>query len=193
MKYVPPIGKVDDVGYVDGNPALGLEGDAVPAAALEHPMREIVQVIKDAGLTPETGDLKQLSEAIRKLNAGIMDMAFIAGSANDGSDVDLAVQKIGGLALARPAEIKGVFGKVGVEPTGTAIQLDVRRNGTSIFTVLPHIVAGTKEIVDGTLDPAQVNCAANDVLEIFITQVGSTIRGQRLTLTVKANAIGADA
>lgn len=189
MKYVPPIGKTDDAGYVDGNPTLGIEGDVVPAAALEHPMREIIQVITDAGITPVEGNLMQLSEAIRKLNAGIMDMAFISGSANDGSDVDLAVQKIGGLSLARPATISGVFGKVGIEPTGTAIQLDVRRNGVSVFTVLPHIVAGTKEIVDGTLNQDQINCAVNDVLEVFITQVGSIIRGQRLTFTIKANAI----
>ena len=41
MKYQPPLGGDDGDPYIDANPAAGIEGSAVPAAALEHPMRRV--------------------------------------------------------------------------------------------------------------------------------------------------------
>lgn len=67
MKYRPPIGGADNDAYVDANPSTGIEGSPVPAAAIEHPMREIVNVIKQAGLTPDQDNLGQLNEAINKI------------------------------------------------------------------------------------------------------------------------------
>jgi hypothetical protein len=68
MKYVQPYGVTDEnAGYIDGNPALGVEGSAVPAKAIEHPMREIVYLITQAGLTPDEAKLTQVYEAIQKL------------------------------------------------------------------------------------------------------------------------------
>ena len=65
MKYQPPYGVSDEnASYIDGNPALGIVGSAVPAKALEHTMREIVNVITEAGLTPDENNLKQLALAI---------------------------------------------------------------------------------------------------------------------------------
>jgi len=67
MKYVPPIGAADGAPYVDANPAAGIEGSLVPAAAIEHPQREIMNVIQEAGLDPDGNDLTQLAAAIAKL------------------------------------------------------------------------------------------------------------------------------
>lgn len=68
MKYVPPLGSIDpDASYVDGNPGLGVEGTKVPAAAIEHGMREIHHAIVAAGLTPDDEDLTQLASAIAAL------------------------------------------------------------------------------------------------------------------------------
>ncbi len=62
MKYNPPAGSQDpDAKYVTGQPGK-VRGSAVPAEAVEHPQREIVEVIKKAGLT-----LNQLYEAILKI------------------------------------------------------------------------------------------------------------------------------
>lgn len=69
MEYVQPIGAAADASYVDANPAGGVEGSPVPAAAIEHPMREIVAVIEAAGLTPDGEDLTQLADAIAALIA----------------------------------------------------------------------------------------------------------------------------
>lgn len=68
MKYRQPFGISDEnAPYIDGNPALGIEGSAVPMEAVEHPQREIVNVIKEAGLDPDAKNLKQLALAIQAL------------------------------------------------------------------------------------------------------------------------------
>ncbi|EGJ49060.1 gp53-like domain-containing protein [Desulfocurvibacter africanus] len=68
MRYTPPVGTVDpNAPYVDGNPAAGIQGSAVPASAIEHPQREIAAVIEAAGLTPDAEDLTQLQQAIQAL------------------------------------------------------------------------------------------------------------------------------
>ena len=68
MKYVPPLGATDpNAPYQDGNPEAGILGSIVPAAAIERPQREILNVLTAAGLTPSDTDLTQLLAAIRKI------------------------------------------------------------------------------------------------------------------------------
>lgn len=64
MEYVTPPGQAPDSSYVDANPAGGVDGSIVTAEAVEHCMREIVNAITAAGLTPDSGDLAQLAAAI---------------------------------------------------------------------------------------------------------------------------------
>lgn len=67
MRYNPPAGSQDpDAKYVTGQPGK-VRGSAVPAEAVEHPQREIVEVIKQAGLTPSGDDLTQLWQALGAL------------------------------------------------------------------------------------------------------------------------------
>lgn len=67
MEYVQPVGAAADAPYLDANPSGGVEGSPVPAAAIEHPMRELVALITDAGLTPSDADLEQVASAVRTL------------------------------------------------------------------------------------------------------------------------------
>lgn len=67
MKYVQPFGEVANAPYVNANPATGTRGSVVPAEAIEHVMREIVEVILHANLTPDGNDLTQLRQAIQSL------------------------------------------------------------------------------------------------------------------------------
>ena len=68
MKYVPPLGATDpNASYQDGNPEAGILGSIVPAAAIERPQWEILNVLTAAGLTPSDTDLTQLLAAIRKI------------------------------------------------------------------------------------------------------------------------------
>lgn len=70
MKYWPPInGNLEDPDrpYVNANPGIGVTGSYPDARGLEHPQREILNAISDAGLVPAEGDLTQLSTAIKIL------------------------------------------------------------------------------------------------------------------------------
>jgi len=70
MRYVAPTGTPDpfneSVGYVGRNLAAGTQGSRIPPRAVEHPQREIVNVIKEV-LTPSESDTTQLLKAIRAL------------------------------------------------------------------------------------------------------------------------------
>src|SRR5215831_1830755 len=74
MQYNQPYGVSDpNAPYVNGNPQTGTMGSIPPAASIEYPQREIVEIIADAGFTPSNADLKQLARALQtgKLLYGI--------------------------------------------------------------------------------------------------------------------------
>jgi microcystin-dependent protein len=67
MQYNQPFDQpgTPDAPFVNGNPATGTAGSIPPAAAIEYPQREIVNLITDGGLTPSNSDLHQASKAIQ--------------------------------------------------------------------------------------------------------------------------------
>ncbi|KAF5074260.1 hypothetical protein DSECCO2_183670 [anaerobic digester metagenome] len=70
MDYATPIGQEaqgEAAIYIDGNPEAGIEGSAVPAKAIEPSMRELIHLIRFAGLTPSGTDLEQVRKAIGML------------------------------------------------------------------------------------------------------------------------------
>ncbi len=69
MKYIAPLNESENAPFVDGDAGKGTVGSRVPAAALEHPQREIMAVIEEADITPDAQNLTQLYHAIRKLCA----------------------------------------------------------------------------------------------------------------------------
>ena len=94
MKYAPPIGQEaqgEEAHYVDGNPELGILGSPVPAAAIEQGQRELLHVIKQAGLTPSSEDLTQLFRAIGKLISDKVPIASkeTAGIVKPGSSLTI--------------------------------------------------------------------------------------------------------
>ncbi len=113
--------------YVNGDPSIGRAGSIPPAASIEYPQREIVNVITNAGLTPTNSDLNQLGEAIQsgKLiyadDTGVANIVTIAllpvvtaltkgmvfivkiKFANTGPTV-LVVNGVGGVAVVHPAD-----------------------------------------------------------------------------------------
>ncbi|KHJ56309.1 hypothetical protein LA66_07070 [Aureimonas altamirensis] len=69
MEYIAPAGQLPGSPYIDGDRSAGIKGSVVPAAAIEHAMREIVHVIDFAGLAPDRTDLEQLRKAIEAIIA----------------------------------------------------------------------------------------------------------------------------
>jgi hypothetical protein len=81
MKYHQPYGVSDPTApYVNGNPSTGTMGSIPPAASIEYPQREIVEMITDGGLTPDDADLKQLAKAIQ---GGRVNFAVDVGTVNN--------------------------------------------------------------------------------------------------------------
>ncbi len=75
MEYIPPSNATEeDESYIDANPSTGQKGSTIYAKAIEHPMREILEVITEAGLTPDETDLTQLFQAIEKIVLTISQM-----------------------------------------------------------------------------------------------------------------------
>lgn len=115
MKYIPPTNAdpLDpDAPYINYNLAGGIEGSAPDAKAIEHPMREILEVITYAGLTPDGEDLKQLRKAIVSM--------ILAGSAGPGQILLNAASmplpgtlECNGAAVSRTA-YGALFEKIGV-------------------------------------------------------------------------------
>jgi len=67
MKYQPPYGSpgADDP-YVNGDPTIARQGSIIPAQAVEHPQREIVELIEKSGIAPADTELNQLTYAARR-------------------------------------------------------------------------------------------------------------------------------
>jgi hypothetical protein len=71
-------------------------------------------------------------------------------------------------------------------PTGADLQVDVNKNGTSIFNAHGDlkIVAGA---TTGNAVPVTTALALDDKLTVDIVQIGSTIAGAGLTVEVVAD------
>lgn len=193
MEYVPPIGGAADAPYVNANPALGVDGSPVPAAAIEHTMREIVAVIEGAGLTPDGENLAQLLAAINALIAGAAtapahDIPFLAGLDAEFAGQDLAVQSYGRVVVARDLVIEGEVAALDLAPTGAALILDVLVDGVSIYATRPQFAAGSTALTAGEFVGAaeEVAVDAGSVIEFAVDQIGSTIAGQGLAFTIQA-------
>jgi hypothetical protein len=80
MKYEQPFGVSDpNASYINGNPSTGTMGSIPPAASIENPQREIVNLITDAGLVPADSDLHQLARGVQ---SGHLNYAVDAGTPN---------------------------------------------------------------------------------------------------------------
>lgn len=84
--------------------------------------------------------------------------------------------------------ISKAYANVKTAPTGASILVDINKNGTSIWgttqanrlTVLASATTGTQTSFDTTA------LVEGDILTIDLDQVGSTVAGADITITVKA-------
>jgi hypothetical protein len=96
MKYVQPYGVTDpDAPYINGDPSIGRMGSIPPAAAFEHPMRELVGVVTTNKLTPDENDLKQVAKAVRSQRSNYCDDTGSVNTLSVALDPPLAAYTIG--------------------------------------------------------------------------------------------------
>jgi hypothetical protein len=80
MLYNQPYGVSDpNAAYINGNPSTGTMGSIPPAASIEYPQREIVNLIAATGRAPSNGDLFQLG---RSIQSGLLIASDDTGTAN---------------------------------------------------------------------------------------------------------------
>ncbi|MCH9852973.1 MAG: phage tail protein [Alphaproteobacteria bacterium] len=110
MKYVHPLKEAVNSKYSNGNPETNTPGSIIPAQAIEHPQREIVNVISESGLTPNADDNEQLYQAIRKLCAPAGQIMMWGGAS--GASVPKGFLYCNGQAVSRTkyADLFAVIG-----------------------------------------------------------------------------------
>lgn len=113
------------------------------------------------------------------------DIGFNTGLIS-GAAADVAVGVHGEILLPRNITIQNVKAHAQTAPTGAAIIFDIKKNGVSIFSILPEIDAGTT-VEDGNHVLSATTAVAGDVMTFEITQVGSTLAGSRVKVTLQCN------
>jgi len=75
---------------------------------------------------------------------------------------------------------------VSTAPTGSVLIVDVKESGTTIFSTKPQIAAGAKTSVGGAVPGvlSDASLAENAEITVFIDQIGSTIAGAGLKITL---------
>lgn len=71
----------------------------------------------------------------------------------------------------------------GTAPTGAALIVDIKKNGTTVFptTAKPQVAIGANT---GTAVPDTTSWANGDYLTVDVTQIGSTVAGSDLTIEI---------
>lgn len=86
--------------------------------------------------------------------------------------------------------IESVTIGVNTAPTGATIIVDVNKNGTTIFTTQsgrPAIAASAFTANSGTPDVTAI--AAGDYISCDVDQVGSTVAGSNLTMSIRLRRV----
>lgn len=172
---------------VDGSGSDTLNGGATVVLSVQY---EVYIFTARAGSTDwNATPLRSVgpgSIGLTELATAAKPVAFVfeAGWGADGAGEDLVDEQLYGYIVAPVAcTITGAQGYINTVATGAAVQVDIEKNGVSIYTVLPQFAASANALTAGTLN-GTVTLAAGDRLGFRIKQVGSTIAGQRLGYTL---------
>lgn len=79
--------------------------------------------------------------------------------------------------------VESVFIAVGTAPTGASLIVDINKNGSTIYTTQanrPAITSGNTSAIPSL--PDIVSISSNDILQVEVDQIGSTIPGSDLMI-----------
>ncbi len=118
------------------------------------------------------------------------DMPFEAGMDYDYSGEDIAVQTYADFIMSRDGSFSGEVGNIGTAGTGSAVIVDITKNGASIYSTLPQFAAGATSLTAGALkSDGTEDFVSGDLIIFRVTQKGSSTAGQKLRFTAKAEVI----
>jgi len=90
--------------------------------------------------------------------------------------------------MHKSGTIKNVIASVGISPAGSSVEVDILKNGTTIFTGgtnRPIITAGN--YVDTSSIPAVTSFSAGDYFTVNIVSIGSSTAGSNLVVELIYN------
>ena len=94
----------------------------------------------------------------------------------------------GQLVFPQAVTIKGVSARAKTAPTGANVIIDVNKNGTTLFTTQgnrPVIVAAANQTAAEVTNMDVTAFAAGDYMSVDVDQIGSTIAGADLIVTIR--------
>ena len=116
--------------------------------------------------------------------AKVFDIPFNAGFDASLNGEDLAAKTYGTLVLTRNVVFEGEVGHLETAATGAAAIVDIEKNGATLYaSSKPQFAAGSTALSAGTL--TTTTGTAGDRLAFKVTQVGSSVKGQKLRFGLK--------
>ena len=95
---------------------------------------------------------------------------------------DLALNGIyGEMVMSRTGQFIGEAGYADTAPSGTALVVDVLKNGTTIYSSRPQFLNGNT-MSSGTM--SVTNFSPGDRISLKVVQIGTTAAGQGLRFTL---------
>lgn len=88
------------------------------------------------------------------------------------------------LSFPYTLNISSVRADLDVAPTGSAVIVNMLKNGVTMLNASKFTIAATTTGVVGTLATGVTSISAGDKLTFSIDQVGATVPGQYLTVTI---------
>lgn len=86
--------------------------------------------------------------------------------------------------MTQAGQITSVDAVIGTAPTGSNLIFDITKNGTSILTAPAQIAAGATGLTAVAPDSTLSKFASDDVIAVNVTQVGSTVAGSDLDVSL---------
>ena len=111
------------------------------------------------------------------------DISFIAGFNSSTAPEDVIVQVYGKMVMARTGTFLGEAGYMETVSAGSAVIVDVEKNGATIYSTKPQFAVGNNAMTTGTLSTTAF--ASGDRITFKITQIGSATAGQGLQFMLK--------
>lgn len=145
-----------------------------------------------APTAPPTGQVELYAKTdglvYTKDDAGNEKLLTHAVEAYTFSNVGAATVKTGvsRIYLEGNYTVETVRAAVNTAPTGAALIVDVNKNGTTIYTTQtarPQIAVSTNSANGNS--PAVTTFVAGDYITVDIDQIGSTVAGSDLTVTIR--------
>ncbi len=172
-------GSVLSVDLAASNPGLEISGGQLQVDVDDSTIERAASGIqaKDGGITP--------AKVASQVKA--FDMPFNAGFGVDYTGENLVVQTYGELVASRSGSFTGEAGYIDTVCTGSAVIVDIEKNGTTIYATKPQFAISTNALTAGVLKTdGTEDFVSGDRITFKVMQIGSTIAGQKLRFTVKA-------